>query len=124
MQRNSEMNAILSVGFTSIQSLPANDTKHTIQSRARSRSTWTCTDPFLQRDMTLCRGSIRETFPCFSPDDWGENATRTFLHSCAQRLGLQRLSSTIAMRVILSAMMVRRTNTIDDEQLFFPSSSS
>jgi hypothetical protein len=30
---------------------------------------------------------------------------RTFLHSCAQRLGLQRLSSTIAMRVILSAMM-------------------
>ena len=32
---------------------------------------------------------------------------RTFLHSCAQRLGLQRLSSTIAMRVILSAMMVK-----------------
>ena len=32
-------------------------------------------------------------------------AGRTFLHSCAQRLGLQRLSSTIAMRVILSAMM-------------------
>ncbi|KAH9998584.1 hypothetical protein BJV77DRAFT_936117, partial [Russula vinacea] len=51
MQRNSEMNAILSVGFTSIQT------------------------------------------------------GRTFLHSCAQRLGLQRLSSTIAMRVILSAMM-------------------
>ena len=34
-------------------------------------------------------------------------AGRTFLHSCAQRLGLQRLSSTIAMRVILSAMMVK-----------------
>ena len=29
---------------------------------------------------------------------------RTFLHSCAQRLGLQRLSSTIAIRVILSAI--------------------
>ncbi|KAI0287522.1 hypothetical protein BC826DRAFT_884592, partial [Russula brevipes] len=64
MQRNSEMKAILSVGFTSIQN-----------------------------------GSS------LLPD--GVTA-RTFLHSCAQRLGLQRLSSTIAMRVILSAMTVKR----------------
>ncbi|KAH9039176.1 hypothetical protein EDB84DRAFT_1268002, partial [Lactarius hengduanensis] len=57
MQRNSDMKAILSVGFTSIQSLP-------------------------ERPIV----------------------SHTFLHSCAQRLGLQRLSSTIAIRVILSAI--------------------
>ncbi|KAI0000223.1 hypothetical protein BJV74DRAFT_767068, partial [Russula compacta] len=63
MQRNSEMKAILSVGFTSIQ-----------------------------------------------------NDTRTFLHSCAQRLGLQRLSSTIAMRVILSAIMVKNQHNRRDNR--------
>ena len=41
----------------------------------------------------------------FTCDLMMEMARRTFLHSCAQRLGLQRLSSTIAIRVILSAMM-------------------
>ncbi|KAH9962895.1 hypothetical protein BC827DRAFT_1113449, partial [Russula dissimulans] len=66
MQRNSEMKAILSVGLTSIQSLPTR--------------------------RSCLRGDA--------------NAPRTFLHSCAQRLGLQRLLSTIAMRVILSAMVV------------------
>ncbi|KAI0278107.1 hypothetical protein BGY98DRAFT_876128, partial [Russula aff. rugulosa BPL654] len=60
MQRNSEMNAILSVGFTSYR-------------------------------VYLHEGTHSDR--------------RTFLHSCAQRLGLQRLSSTIAIRVILSAMM-------------------
>ncbi|KAI9507599.1 hypothetical protein F5148DRAFT_981203, partial [Russula earlei] len=74
MQRNSEMKAILSVGLTSIQSLPAVD----------------------QDQMSFCRSLMMIV-----------NFTRTFLHSCAQRLGLQRLSSTIAMRVILSAMMVK-----------------
>ncbi len=29
----------------------------------------------------------------------------TFLHSCAHRFGLQRLESTMAIRVILSAMV-------------------
>ncbi|KAH9912378.1 uncharacterized protein B0H18DRAFT_1054249, partial [Fomitopsis serialis] len=57
MQRNSEINAILSVGLTSIQSLPIFTTGH------------------------------------------------DFLHSCAHRLGLQRLESTIAIRVILSEDM-------------------
>ncbi|KAI0346659.1 hypothetical protein BDW22DRAFT_1323358, partial [Trametopsis cervina] len=64
MQRNSEMKAILSVGFTSMQSLP--DQPHQLSSLL---------------------------FP------------HTFLHSCAHRLGLQRLASTIAIRVILSAMI-------------------
>ncbi|KAI8972838.1 hypothetical protein BD414DRAFT_425434 [Trametes punicea] len=61
IHKNSEMNAILSVGLTSIQSLPV---------------------------MTTPRA-------------------RTFLHSCAHRLGLQRLASTMATRVILSAMSTR-----------------
>ncbi|OSD05222.1 hypothetical protein PYCCODRAFT_1362679, partial [Trametes coccinea BRFM310] len=56
IHRNSEMNAILSEGLTSIQSFP---------------------------------GAL----------------PRTFLHSCAHRLGLQRLASTMATRVILSAMV-------------------
>ncbi|KAI9458633.1 hypothetical protein BJY52DRAFT_1119500, partial [Lactarius psammicola] len=63
IQRNSDMKAILSVGFTSIQSLP-------------------------ERLLLI------------------NDRPHTFLHSCAQRLGLQRLSSTIAIRVILSAMVV------------------
>ncbi|KAI0298717.1 hypothetical protein B0F90DRAFT_1938075 [Multifurca ochricompacta] len=62
IQRNSEIKAILSVGFTSIHS-----------------------------------------FPILLPMD--EDVAFTFLHSCAQRLGLQRFSSTIAIRVILSAMV-------------------
>ncbi|KAH9171329.1 hypothetical protein EDB89DRAFT_1825776, partial [Lactarius sanguifluus] len=64
MQRNSDMKAILSVGFTSIQSLP---------------------------ERPSCCDAARIV-------------SHTFLHSWAQRLGLQRLSSTIAMRVILSAI--------------------
>ncbi|KAL1677986.1 hypothetical protein EV122DRAFT_180612, partial [Schizophyllum commune] len=62
MHKNSEMNAILSEGLTSIHSLP----------RRRAR-----------------------------------DAARvlTFLHSWAHRLGLQRLASTMAIRVILSAMV-------------------
>ncbi|KAI0696815.1 hypothetical protein BC835DRAFT_1271317 [Cytidiella melzeri] len=58
MQRNSEINEILSEGFTSMHSLPGSTS---------SRS-------------------------------------HTFLHSCAHRFGLQRLASTMAIRVILSAM--------------------
>ncbi|KAG2123599.1 hypothetical protein DEU56DRAFT_690724, partial [Suillus clintonianus] len=58
MHKNSEMNAILSVDFTSMQSLPG-----------RSR-------------------------------EWGV----TFLHSWAHRFGLQRFESTMAIRVILSAI--------------------
>lgn len=66
----------------------------------------------------MCRRvNQREVFPVCTRR-LGENATRTFLHSCAQRLGLQRLSSTIAMRVILSAMMVRRINTISTMNAF------
>ncbi|KAF8155609.1 hypothetical protein B0H34DRAFT_658921, partial [Crassisporium funariophilum] len=57
MHRNSEMKEILSVGLTSIQSLP-------------------------ERTVKL-----------------------TFLHSCAHRFGLHRLASTIAIRVILSAIV-------------------
>ncbi|KAI0370580.1 hypothetical protein BV20DRAFT_943955, partial [Pilatotrama ljubarskyi] len=60
IQRNSEMNAILSDGFTSIQSFPGTS----FQTEVRS----------------------------------------TFLHSCAHRLGLQRFESTMAIRVILSAI--------------------
>ncbi|KAF9494998.1 hypothetical protein BDN71DRAFT_1392354, partial [Pleurotus eryngii] len=63
MHRNSEMNAILSVGFTSIQSLP--------------------TSP--KSDMER----------------------HTFLHSCAHRFGLHRFESTMAIRVILSAMLAK-----------------
>ncbi|KAH9003431.1 hypothetical protein EDB86DRAFT_2798919, partial [Lactarius hatsudake] len=66
MQRNSDMKAILSVGFTSIQSLP-------------------------ERPIV----------------------SHTFLHSCAQRLGLQRLSSTIAIRVILSAIGGDESKIVD-----------
>ncbi|KAG0697810.1 hypothetical protein DFH29DRAFT_760292, partial [Suillus ampliporus] len=57
MHKNSEMNAILSVDFTSMQSLP--------------RREW-----------------------CV-----------TFLHSWAHRFGLQRFESTMAIRVILSAIL-------------------
>ncbi|KAJ6484954.1 hypothetical protein DFH09DRAFT_949257, partial [Mycena vulgaris] len=32
---------------------------------------------------------------------------RTFLHSCAHRFGLHRFASTMAIRVILSAMAAR-----------------
>ncbi|KAL6306299.1 hypothetical protein BKA93DRAFT_729535, partial [Sparassis latifolia] len=63
MQRNSEMKAILSVGLTSIQSLPKTSSH--------------------------------------------QHQVRTFLHSCAHRFGLQRLASTMAIRVILSADMAR-----------------
>jgi hypothetical protein len=54
--------------------------------------------------------TCRELISFFLLQDDGD-ATRTFLHSCAQRLGLQRLLSTIAMRVILSAMMVKGENS-------------
>ncbi|KAI0659711.1 hypothetical protein C8Q70DRAFT_914586 [Cubamyces menziesii] len=57
IHRNSEMNAILSEGLTSMQSLP--EARHHL----------------------------------------------TFLHSCAHRFGLHRLASTMATRVILSAMV-------------------
>ncbi|KAG2345301.1 hypothetical protein BDR05DRAFT_880617, partial [Suillus weaverae] len=57
IHKNSEMNAILSVGFTSMQSLP------------------------------------------------GKERCITFLHSWAHRFGLQRFASTIAIRVILSAIV-------------------
>ncbi|KAF8552081.1 hypothetical protein OG21DRAFT_1416768, partial [Imleria badia] len=68
MHRNSDMNAILSDDFTSMQSLPDKHSTH------RQRST-------------------------FDPD------LLAFLHSWAHRFGLQRLESTIAIRVILSAIV-------------------
>ncbi|KAH7923095.1 hypothetical protein BV22DRAFT_991654, partial [Leucogyrophana mollusca] len=55
IQRNSEMNAILSVGLTSMQTIPVKQL--------------------------------------------------TFLHSCAHLFGLHRLESTMAIRVILSAIV-------------------
>ncbi|EJC97682.1 uncharacterized protein FOMMEDRAFT_98234, partial [Fomitiporia mediterranea MF3/22] len=61
IHRNSEMNAILSEGLTSMHS-----------------------------------------FPKYSPQEM----KHTFLHSCAHRFGLHLLESTMAIRVILSAMMV------------------
>jgi hypothetical protein len=77
------------------------------------------TDPFLRQDMTkLSRGReegliIRTDRPLLL----NAGVERTFLHSCAQRLGLQRLSSTIAIRVILSAMMTgERTRTMFDDE--------
>ncbi|KAF8889678.1 hypothetical protein BD779DRAFT_1417212, partial [Infundibulicybe gibba] len=66
MQRNSETNAILSVGLTSIHNFPK-----------PSQST-----PMITIYMM-----------------------RTFLHSWAHRLGLHRFESTMAIRVILSAMI-------------------
>jgi len=111
MQRNSEMNAILSVGFTSIQSLPAKNVilRYNCFAHTQRRFLAGVTDPFLRQDMTMCVCFLREreegaddqkqTVPYFHDDEM-----RTFLHSCAQRLGLQRLSSTIAIRVILSAI--------------------
>ena len=82
------------------------------------------TDPFLRQDMTihfveLLRVAREERLIIRTgqnPAKWG--GPRTFLHSCAQRLGLQRLSSTIAIRVILSAMMTgERTRTMFDDEL-------
>ncbi|OAX43307.1 hypothetical protein K503DRAFT_681475 [Rhizopogon vinicolor AM-OR11-026] len=67
MHRNSEMNAILSVDFTSMQSLP--------------------------------RISISWSNPPV-------HLSVTFLHSWAHRFGLQRFESTMAIRVILSAIFV------------------
>ncbi|KAI0740386.1 hypothetical protein C8Q76DRAFT_597920, partial [Earliella scabrosa] len=66
MHRNSEMKAILSVGLTSMHSLP--------------------------RRM--------------------EKRMRTFLHSWAHRLGLHRFESTIATRVILSAIVAARETEV------------
>ncbi|KAG1874238.1 hypothetical protein C8R48DRAFT_593422, partial [Suillus tomentosus] len=66
IHKNSEMNAILSVDFTSMQSLPG---------RSISMST--------------------------PPREW----CITFLHSWAHRFGLQRFASTMAIRVILSAIV-------------------
>ncbi|KAG1825557.1 uncharacterized protein BJ212DRAFT_1248996, partial [Suillus subaureus] len=64
IHKNSEMNAILSVDFTSMQSLPG-------------------------------RKISMRTLP------W----CVTFLHSWAHRFGLQRFASTMAIRVILSAIV-------------------
>ncbi|KAH9074208.1 hypothetical protein EDB83DRAFT_2355428 [Lactarius deliciosus] len=58
MQRNSDMKAILSVGFTSIQSLPERPSLN----HARTVAT-DYTDPFSRRDMIFCT-LVRNAWAC------------------------------------------------------------
>ncbi|KAF9225831.1 hypothetical protein BS17DRAFT_699780, partial [Gyrodon lividus] len=97
MHRNSDMNAILSVDLTSIQSLPR---KLVGMSTSAIQYAQHDADPFLQQDMTIHEKekiiTIRRR--CGGTD------LLAFLHSWAHRFGLQRLESTMAIRVILSAI--------------------
>jgi hypothetical protein len=90
IHRNSEIKAILSVGFTSIHSFPAEATH-----QHRFSEDPTITHPYEPQDKTMTNGFRNEML------QYGADR-RAFLHSCAHLLGLHLFASTIAIRVILS----------------------
>lgn len=98
------MKAILSVGFTSIQSLPICTLLGTIAlSTASNRLTHF-------HDRTRLQSNHQNPI---SHSQY--NSRPTFLHSWAHRLGLQRLASTMAIRVILSAIAAADREYYRDE---------
>ena len=91
------MNAILSDDFTSMQSLPE---KHVRLKTLIIRHDQTCHAPIFTTGHDYPRN--KSTYRQRSTFDLDLLA---FLHSWAHRFGLQRLESTIAIRVILSAIV-------------------
>ena len=91
------MNAILSDDFTSIQSLPE---KQVGLSTLVFWHDQTCHAPIFTTGHDYPRNESTYRQRCTSDPD-----LLTFLHSWAHRFGLQRFESTIAIRVILSAIV-------------------
>lgn len=93
MHRNSEMNDILSVGFTSIHNFPI-DHPLNIENHGTKRKKQTHFYDRTWLGSRLVHISAELILSC-----------RTFLHSCAHRFGLHLFASTMAIRVILSAIV-------------------
>lgn len=97
IHRNSEMNAILSLGFTSMHNFPT----WTLRARLYGR-----TSRILTHFYHRTRLHTKYVISCRAHWILKVELQRTFLHSCAHRFGLHLLESTIAILVILSDMMV------------------